>query len=104
MTVSLIDEKRLGDGTYTKLAKETYASTSTPNGGAHKATLGIGEIPSVIATEGADGSIGKYVCLFKGHYYFEILVGLSDKSLTKPEAVESYIKEYLKQIDPGKLQ
>lgn len=106
MTVALWDEnKDSNENALLKNAKEVDQLTSDPNSGVRKSTLGVGEIPTVsgsLLSENQSG--GKFICLFKGHYYFEILVALSDKSLTKPEAVESFVKEYVKQIDPGKLQ
>ncbi len=44
------------------------------------------------------------MCVFKDHYYFEILVTVFDKSLAKPQAVENFVREYVKQIDPEKLK
>lgn len=106
MTVALWNEdKDENENAFIENAKKVDQLTNDSNSGVRKSTLGIGEIPTVsgsILSETQSG--GKFICLFKGHYYFEILVGLSDKSLTKPEAVESFVKEYVKQIDPSKLK
>jgi hypothetical protein len=106
MTVALWDEdKDSNENAFIKNAKEVDQLTNDPNSGVRKSTLGIGEIPTVsgsLLSENQSG--GKFICLFKGHYYFEILVALSDKSLVKSDAVESFVKEYMKQIDPGKLK
>ena len=106
MTVALWDENKDGnENALLKHAKEADQLTANPNSGVSKSTLGVGEIPTVsggILTETQAG--GKFICVIKGHYYFEILVALSGKRLAKPEAVESFVKEYVKQIDPGKLQ
>ena len=106
MTVALWDENQDGnENAFIKHAHEVQQATTNPNSGVRNSTLGVGEIPTVsgyMLSETDAG--GKFVCLFKGHYYFEILVALSGKSLSKPEAVESYIQEYVKQIDPSKLK
>ena len=106
MTVALWDENKDGnENALIKNAKEADQLTADPNSTVRKSTLGVGEIPTVsgsILSETQSG--GKFICLFKGHYYFEILVARAGKSLTTPEAVESFVKEYVKQIDPSKLK
>ena len=106
MSVALWDENKDGnENALLKSARELDALTNNPNSGVRKSLLGVGDIPTVsgsIITETESG--GKFVCLFKGHYYFEILVAVSGKSLMKPEAVESFVKAYVKQIDPDKLK
>ena len=106
MTVALWDEDKDGnENAFLKSARELDNLTNNPNSSVRKSSLGIGDIPTVSGNKISEtASGGKFVCLFKGHYYFEILVAVSGNSLANPQAVESFVKEYVKQIDPSKLK